>query len=367
MRAAENETAPPDDSAGGLPTVSGATPGGIIVTTAAERVAAAESTAKKSLAVPARTDVTVLLPRVTRKIGAPNFNLSKVADNTFEAIGQAVASAHTARLDRKILDVVDVGNGIFKLAPRQGQDIDATVVSLPLGGITDALVDAILALDFVNDDQASVNAAKRLVSAAVKGAGGEDKLEAYHEAAMKLVQRTLRTAFKTSSPIETEEPSAEPFAPGRLTHREREPNRFGGFSTEVAYEGWMRSLHGYNWFDSEPERRLANLLDADRNNDGVIVWARICSGDINIAWRGLQNYNPDFYVCVGREHLLLEMKRDSEVGAADVQAKKVAAQDLARELSDIGKYGSWRYLLVSEANVKVHQTVADLFAAAAGN
>ena len=39
------------------------------------------------------------------------------------------------------------------------------------------------------------------------------------------------------------------------------PDRKGAFKPRVGYEGWKRSMYEQVWFDSRPERALANTLD----------------------------------------------------------------------------------------------------------
>jgi type III restriction enzyme len=351
---------PPDDGAPMLPgMVPGDTPDGFIITTAAAHIGQATASADAVLAVPALAERPVSLPRVTRTMGVPNFSLSDIDDSVFADLGRKVAGAHTAQLDRKLLEVVDDGQGGFTLIPRQGAAIDASVVNLPLGGIRTSLIQTIMNLDFVPDDEAARNGAARLVDAAITTAGGEDKLATYHQAAAKLIQRTLRSKFKTTTPVESQTITVEPFAKGRTTHYRREPNRYGNFDRHAAYGPWERSTHAYNWFDSEPERKLANLLDADLGNDDVQVWCRILRGEFSIAWAG-GTYTPDFYARVAGVHYLLEVKADRDVSDDEVQAKKGASKRLARAVSDEGTHGAWRYLLISEDDLRNIKNVGDL-------
>lgn len=355
------DTTPSDDD--GVPKLPGMVPGdipdGFIITSAAARIGQATASADTVLAVPALAERPVALPNVTRTMGVPNFSLSDIDDSVFGDLGRKVAGAHTAQLDRKLLEVVEDGEGGYTLVPRQGTAIDASVVNLPLGGTRTSLIQVIMNLDFIPDDEVARNGATRLVDAAIKTAGGEDKLATYHQAAAKLIQRTLRSKFKTTTPVEKQIISVEPFVRGRTTHYRREPNRYGEFKKNAAYGPWERSTHAYNWFDSEPERKLANLLDSDLGNDDVRVWCRILRGEFSVAWAG-GTYTPDFYTCVAGIHYLLEVKADRDVTDDEVQAKKEAAKKLARAVSDEGKYGTWRYLLISEDDLRNIKNVGDL-------
>jgi hypothetical protein len=93
---------------------------------------------------------------------------------------------------------------------------------------------------------------------------------------------------------------SDEFGPTRVNARPLEPNRFGRFSRKVAYTGWSATaLHDTSWFDSTPERTLANILDSEK---GVALWARI--------------------------------QRDD--------------RQWARFVTDSGDHGKWRYLLLPE-------------------
>lgn len=123
----------------------------------------------------------------------------------------------------------------------------------------------------------------------------------------------------------------------------------------MAYSGWGRSLYPLNWFDSTPERTFANVVDGD---DQVAIWSRIQRGEMTVEWDE-GRYSPDFYVqAADGTHYLVEVKADKDVETAVVQAKKKAAEDWARYVTDEGDYGTWRYVLVSESVLAVAKSLA---------
>jgi type III restriction enzyme len=71
------------------------------------------------------------------------------------------------------------------------------------------------------------------------------------------------------------------FAPPRATDRTVSPDRFGTFSKSVAYNGWKRSLYAIEWFDSRPERDVANALDG---SEQITCWIRLHTGELPILW-----------------------------------------------------------------------------------
>jgi type III restriction enzyme len=141
------------------------------------------------------------------------------------------------------------------------------------------------------------------------------------------------------------------FSPARANDRPVSGDRFGPFSKAVAYEGWKRSLFPVEWFDSRPERSVADAVDDD---PGVTCWVRLHVGELPILWNsGGQNYNPDFLVIdADATHWVVEVKMDKEMTSADVKGKRDAARRWANYVNaDANVAAPWRYLLVSESDV----------------
>jgi hypothetical protein len=118
----------------------------------------------------------------------------------------------------------------------------------------------------------------------------------------------------------------EPFNPTRITDKEESEDRLGPFAKSLAYEGWTRSIFPVAWFDSEPERRVANMVDGD----GVSCWVRLHVNDMPILWNSFgQQYNPDLIVIdTDGTHWVVEVKMDKEMISEDVQRKRKAAKRL---------------------------------------
>ncbi len=148
-----------------------------------------------------------------------------------------------------------------------------------------------------------------------------------------------------------------PFAPVRSPRPEQSADRFGEFRPRVGYRGWRCSMHEENWFDSRPERTVANALDA---SDSVACWARLLRNDLPILWNGMGGlYNPDFLV-VERPvrgnnglHWVVEVKSERDLATLDVQAKREAAERWAAKVTADPTTGGvpWRYLLLGEADI----------------
>lgn len=262
--------------------------------------------------------------------------------------------------DRKRLDVVadPTAPTGYRLVPTPATGvIDASAPNLPYGGAKRALFEAMCHFDMVdNSTKAGHNAVKRLAAAVVAGAGTEEALAPHLHAAIAAAQRILMTLYRAAPEVFDQTIETTEFSPTRVNSRPSEPNRFAKFSNKVSYTGWKRSLHGVEWFDSTPERTLANLLDDD---DTVSMWARIQRGELVVEWQN-GRYSPDLYANVTGTHYLFEVKSDKDVGTHLVQAKKKAAEDWARFVTDTGDHGTWRYVLIAESVFKTAKTVASV-------
>ncbi len=141
------------------------------------------------------------------------------------------------------------------------------------------------------------------------------------------------------------------FAKVRIARSETSQDRFGAFKKSVGYEGYTKSLYAQDWFDSSPERDVANILDTE---DAITLWVRLQTGDLPILWSGAREYNPDFIaIDTDDTHWVIEVKMDKEMKTAEVQGKREAARRWANHVSADDKVGTtWRYLLLSETDVR---------------
>ena len=128
-------------------------------------------------------------------------------------------------------------------------------------------------------------------------------------------------------------------------------DRRGPFERRAGYTGWTKSLYAEAWFDSKPERDVANILDED---DSVSLWVRLHRNDLPILWHNAgRDYNPDL-IAVENDgsHLLIEVKSDRDVGSTDVMAKTKAAQRWVNFVNaSANTVAQWHYLLLSETDI----------------
>ena len=328
---------------------------------------AAQAAEQADDSTPVEPTVEIRVPLVTRTVAARSFSLSDVDADLFADLGRRLGSSSGETLVRTVLEIEpDPDNpGRVHLVPHPADvDIDAAPPSLPFGNAADALREQILRFDIVDEDRKSVNAAKRLVAAAVEAAGSEEALAAFLPVAIDTARKIINNAYRKSPEVITLDVSDQILAPRRLNTRRLNPNRYGDFAKTDAYSGWAKSQHPINWFDSKPERALALLADAD--DSGVVIWARIQRGDLTVEWDG-GRYSPDLYADTGDDrHWLIEVKADKDMDSPTVQAKKTAAEQWARHVTDNGDHGTWTYVLISQSVAENAPTFAAALQQAGG-
>jgi len=139
----------------------------------------------------------------------------------------------------------------------------------------------------------------------------------------------------------------------RIGRPETTTDRYGDFKGKkgVGFKGYGKSLYAQDWFDSSTERDVANVLE---DAPDITMWVRLQIGDLPILWTEAREYNPDFITVDGEDtHWIVEVKMDKEMTTADVRGKREAARRWANYVSGDDKVGTaWRYLLVSESDVK---------------
>lgn len=351
-RDADTEAETETDGGEASGTEPGATGGPTVTVTDIDdrtAVAAAEADALELVVEPA-VGRNIQLPQITRTPHAVHFNLSKVPNQDFEDLGRSLAAVPGDTLRRQRLDVEFSGDRLVLKSTEAADAISAAVPNLPLATVEQRLTEALLELNIVEATTPNVKAAKRLTEALVKGAGGEAASEHLSWFLNTAVQGAVAIVRKhyAQEPVSFDDSvemvAFHPVRPGRVV----DPNRTGQFSKKVGYTNWSKSVMSIEWFDSKPERTLANLVDAA---DEVEVWARLQRNDLALRFQG-GVYNPDFYVQLkDGTHWLLEVKADRHMDDDDVVAKREAAEYLSRLITDEGGAGTWHYLLVSETAV----------------
>jgi type III restriction enzyme len=290
-----------------------------------------------------------------------SFSLADITDvDNFRKLGAALAANPDGELNRTLVSArVVVGfDGIKRteLVRSEAADRIRSIPSLfSFSELRDELIDMVLASPAVPARKEERSALRPLFDAFFAGLGdkAEEILSANIERAgarlIRLVGDEQRRFMV--KPSYQEVVKIEEFNPTRSTDKTVTPDRLGPFSKSLAYEGWSRSLFGVEWFDSAPERTVANMLDGDV---GVSCWVRLHISELPILWNsGGQQYNPDFIAIeTDGTHWVVEVKMDREMSSEDVLGKREAAMRWANHVSADESVGTtWRYLLLSENDI----------------
>jgi type III restriction enzyme len=290
------------------------------------------------------------------------FSVADITDvESFRKLGSALAANPEGELNRTIVSArVVVGpEGIKRteLVRSQAADrIRSTPSLVSADELRRELAEMILASLAVPARKEEGAALKPLLDAFLSGlgSGATEVLSANLGRAgarlIRLVEDEQRRL--TAKPSYQHVVGIEEFNPIRTNSRSVSRDRWGPFSKAVAYEGWTCSLFDIEWFDSEPERAVANMLDVDEK---VERWVRLHIDELPILWSSDgRKYNPDFIVVeVGGTSWVVEVKMNREMASQEVQDKREAAMRWANHVSADGAVSAtWRYLLVSQADVE---------------
>jgi type III restriction enzyme len=290
------------------------------------------------------------------------FSLADITDtDPFVKLGRKIAADPEGELRRMKVSarIVTGADGMRRTELVTTTGVDRVVASqqvLPLSTLREQLADAVLASPAVPARKQERNAVGRLIDAFVTGMGDkvDEVLSAYQErATARLIALVTEEQRRhTAAPQYDEVVELAEVGGVRVTDREVSKDRTGKFLKSVAYNGWKQSLYALDWFDSEPERAVANIVD---DADEVQCWVRLHVGDLPILWRSDgREYNADLIVVENdRMHWIVEVKRDDDISSEDVLAKRKAAERWVNYVNADDKVSvRWRYLLLSETDIK---------------
>jgi type III restriction enzyme len=252
--------------------------------------------------------------------------------------------------------VVADRNGLRRteLVPATATDSVASQASLfPLEDCKKVLLDAVLSSPVVSPRRSERAAAQPLIDAFVAGLGpsAAELLSAYGERASARLVGLVTTEQRrfTAQPRYDQVVELVPLAAPRKSARRVSLDRTGRFAKSEAYDSWSRSLYEVNWFDSEPERAVANIAE---DSNAVRCWARLIQGDLPILWSADgRNYHADLVVVENAgTHWVVEVKADKDAATEDVVAKRQAARRWANHVNASDRVAvPWGYLLATSA------------------
>ena len=128
---------------------------------------------------------------------------------------------------------------------------------------------------------------------------------------------------------------------------------FGGFS---------KCCYTLQKFDTDPERRLAVVIEADPSTG---KWIKPGRNQFRIDYRSGEAYEPDFVVETKTNMLICEVKAQNELDDATVKAKAAAATKWCKTATEHAPGGGtkpWVYLLIPDDQIRANSTLDGLVA-----
>ncbi len=314
-----------------------------------------EARPRKHYPIPGRVEIAI--PYTEKVASKAVVSLNQVHDDApFTALGRALATEADTELRRTLLKPDERGmvRGVQAEAT-----VEALALDIPLDASRQGLVKAIMRVPAVRPEAGEARAAQRLADLVVAGMGGDAQkhLSAFGERAARrlasLVTDQLR-AVANQDVVFSDEVRFQSLGKERVATKEHLDGHSEPHSKSIAFDGWNKCLYEYAWFDTSPEYKAAQALDAAPN---VVVWARLHINDLPITWtQEGREYNPDLVAIEEvdgvRTCWLIETKMNKEAQAADVRAKAKAAKTWANTVNNSGKVdGKWHYILLTEDDV----------------
>jgi len=124
------------------------------------------------------------------------------------------------------------------------------------------------------------------------------------------------------------------------------------------FTGFQRCLYTEEKFQSDPERKLAIILDRD-----AVKWFRPAKGQFQLFFRkgtDPQEYQPDFVAETKDAIYMLEAKRRSELDTDEVAAKRTVGVQWCRHASQHAAASTgtpWRYVLIPHDIIAENMTL----------
>ncbi|HZS01030.1 MAG TPA: DEAD/DEAH box helicase family protein [Chloroflexota bacterium] len=342
---------------------SAAQPGGARLQSVEDHTARAEEQVRQlQIQLPPRDTLPKLrIPLLKMTPVKSEFSLADITDlQPFCRLGETIAADPVGSLRRVSLSarIIEGPDGLrsTEVVPVRAIDhVESPALLFPVEERRQRLIEQLLNAPVVPSRPNQRGPAGEIVDAFIRGLGGdaEKLLSSYLDRASgRLIQLVTEEQRKFGSkPSYGEVVEFAELSKVRQGRQEVSPDRLGPFKKGVGYEGFRKSLYAQDWFDSSPERDVANILE---DEEDIVLWVRLQTGDLPILWTGGRNYNPDF-IAVDRAdiHWVIEVKMDKDMDTADVQGKRAAALRWANHVSADDQVGvRWRYLLVSESDVK---------------
>lgn len=300
----------------------------------------------------------IVFPRQEARLITAQFSLSDVHDGDAEAAGARFIREVPTFIFRDALDARRRNGEIaIVVDPQKSEEARQEVASLDT--VREELTQAIMRQPEVAAERREKTAARRLVSAFLRGAGvtsteraaaewGQHRRQQAVEGIRQLIRTAIgsrkqeRTYVLTPVSLPLEPVLVDPNAPQAYEDAYRK---------NVHFQGWKKNIMPTASFDAKStEWALAQLLDRD---EGIKWWLRIYTNGQAFIHTDTGRYFPDFIaIDEDGDYWIIEGKSDADASDAAVLAKKAAANRWARFIRDGEEFGVWRYIFATESHIK---------------
>lgn len=306
----------------------------------------------------------VVFPRRDRVLVPVPFSLASVSVAGAELAGAQHGSNETVTMQREAIRAERDLEGDVTVSTQKVESVEATQSFVSASQVRADLLRRVMNLGLVAAQLTERLHAEELVDAFLHGAGvtcaAETEWTVRRAAAAEhAIAALVRDTWQRNDrkPSYRWNPVALP--PSRPLPPHVEP-WYSPFVVRQWYGEWHRSIEQASSFDSESgEFALAQLID---QSESVRWWLRLYT--LDEAWITMTpagRYFPDFIVVdTDGTQWLVEAKSDAAMLTPDVLAKKAAAEQWVDAVNESRSFGTWRYVLVSESDIKKASNWASL-------
>jgi type III restriction enzyme len=231
----------------------------------------------------------LLIPKLRMTPVKSDFSLADITDTSaFKALGESIAADPDAELRRTAISarIIESDDGLKRTelvtSPAADRIISEPTL-FPEDELRSRLVDQILLSPVVAPRPRERAACTPLIEALFSGLGGQARelLSRYFD---RISARLIALVTKTQREVAAKPDYQEVvevirFGITRIAKGEISKDRTGAFKKSLAFE-YAKSLYTQDWFDSSPERTVANLLDDAKD---VTYFVRL---QLNDLWPG---------------------------------------------------------------------------------
>lgn len=354
-------TRPPESLAPGADDVLGGMSEAdiLIVSTidAAESAFEAERASVGQFMPPVAGKPHIVFPRRDRTLQPVQFTLESLDLADVKAEGKKYGSNQTVNIQGTAIDAERDLQGEVAVSTHAVESVEATQNYVPADVVRRDLVNRILGLGLVPAMLTEKLHAEEIADAFLEGAGVSAGDEANWTSRRAAQAESAIATLVRSAYARNDRRPAFAWAPQTLLQPKPAPplvkQWYDDFVTRDWYGGWSKSAESAASFDSySGEFAFAKLVD---DSEGVAWWLRLYQSDpVYITMHPVGRYYPDFIVIDDAGvQWLIEAKSDAAAANdATVAAKKSAAEEWAIAATESRSYGTWRYLLVTETDIK---------------